>query len=158
MKIGALAELTGTPVETIRYYEREGLLPAAARSSSNFRLYAAAHLERLRFIRHCRSLDMSLDEVRALLRLQDEPASDCAEVAALLDAHIGHVQQRILALRALQQQLKALRGRCQTAVQDAGHCGILAGLAEGAPGPVAAEPGHVGGTVHQVQRRKARRR
>ena len=148
MKIGALAELTGTPVETIRYYEREGLLPAAARSSGNFRLYAAAHLERLRFIRHCRSLDMSLEEVRALLRLQDEPASDCSEVAALLDAHIGHVQQRML----------ALRGRCQAAVQDAGHCGILAGLAEGAPGPVAAEPGHVGGTVHQVQRRKARRR
>ena len=68
MKIGALAETTGTSVETIRYYEREGLLPAAPRADNNYRLYTRVHAERLAFIRHCRNLDMTLDEIRALLR------------------------------------------------------------------------------------------
>jgi len=67
MKIGELATATETAIETIRFYEREGLLKAAARSQGNFRLYEIAHHERLQFIRYCRSLDMSLDEIRVLL-------------------------------------------------------------------------------------------
>lgn len=129
MKIGALAEATGTQVETIRYYEREGLLPETARSEGNFRIYGPAHVERLQFIRHCRGLDMSLDEVRVLLKFKDDPGSDCGDVNALLDEHIGHVSQRIKELRSLEKQLKDLRGQCQ-ASQDAGHCGILSGIAE----------------------------
>ena len=66
MRIGNLAEATGTPVETIRFYEREGLIPAAQRSDNNYRMYTAAHAERLAFIRHCRNLDMTLDENRTL--------------------------------------------------------------------------------------------
>lgn len=66
IKIGELAKRTGCEVVTIRYYEKEGLLPEPARSDGNFRLYGAAHVERLRFIRHCRSLDMSLSEIRTL--------------------------------------------------------------------------------------------
>src|SRR5690606_7541777 len=139
-KIGELAKASSTPVETIRYYEREGLLPAPARSEGNFRVYQPAHQERLRFIRHCRGLDMSLDEVRVLLRFRHAPDSDCGDVNALLDEHIGHVSQRIRELRALEQQLRELRERCGTA-QSAERCGILSGLSEAAqePAPVASK-------------------
>lgn len=137
MKIGELAQACTTPVDTIRYYEREGLLPAPARSEGNFRVYGPAHLERLQFIRHCRGLDMSLDEVRVLLRVRDAPGSDCGDVNALLDQHIGHVSLRIRELRSLERQLKALRQRCSDA-QASEACGILSGLSaaaqEAAPG------------------------
>ena len=99
MKIGALAEATGTPVETIRFYEREGLLPPPARAENNYRLYLPIHVERLAFVRQCRGLDMTLDEIRALIELRDSPAQDCGEINALLDEHIGHVAQRIRELR-----------------------------------------------------------
>ena len=147
MKIGDLAKATGTPVETIRYYEREGLLPAAARTEANYRHYAEAHTQRLQFVRHCRSLDMSLDEIRALLAFQDAPGDNCAEVNALLDAHIGHVARRIRELRALEKQLKELRAQCRGAL-DAEHCGILEGLSAQAPQPVST--GHVHGSHRKV--------
>lgn len=127
MKIGALAEATGTPVETIRYYEREGLLPTPVRADNNYRHYQPQHVERLAFIRQCRSLDMTLDEIRALIQLRDTAAADCGEINALLDAHIGHVAQRIRELRALEKDLKALRARC-TAPHAVAECGILDGL------------------------------
>ncbi|HNR82666.1 Cd(II)/Pb(II)-responsive transcriptional regulator [Ottowia sp.] len=127
MKIGALAETTGTPVETIRFYEREGLLPPPARADNNYRMYLPAHVERLAFIRQCRNLDMALDEIRALITLRESPAQDCGEINALLDTHIGHVAHRIRELRVLEKDLKALRARCATpnALSD---CGILNGL------------------------------
>jgi len=136
MKIGELAAASATPIETIRYYGREQLLPAPARTQGNFRTYEAQHLERLLFIRHCRGLDMSLDEVRQLLRVKDGPAEDCGDVNALIDAHIGHVSTRIRELRALEKSLRQLRRQCSGA-QDTDHCGILVELAaaaqEGAP-------------------------
>lgn len=73
MKIGELARLAGSNAETIRYYEREGLLPKASRSESNYRIYTDAHLERLTFIRHCRNLDMTLGEIRTLLHFKASP-------------------------------------------------------------------------------------
>ena len=85
MKIGELSTASSTAIETIRYYEREGLLPPPGRTEGNFRIYEAPHLERLQFIRYCRGLDMSLDEVRVLLRFKDAPAKDCGDVDALLD-------------------------------------------------------------------------
>ena len=85
MKIGELAKLTDTQVETVRYYEREGLLPAPARSDGNYRLYTQAHVERLSFIRNCRSLDMTLEEIRSLLSLRDSPQDQCESVNALID-------------------------------------------------------------------------
>lgn len=145
MKIGELARTAATPVETIRYYEREGLLPAPARTGANYRDYDAAHLARLQFIRHCRSLDMSLDEVRVLLRFQDDPGPDCSDVNALLDAHIRHVAQRMAELRRLSQALKILRQRCVD-LGAGGACGILEGLAEGAraaPHPATAPHHHL---------------
>ena len=88
MKIGELAKLTDCQVETIRYYEREGLLPEPARSEGNYRLYTQAHVERLTFIRNCRSLDMTLEEIRSLLNLRDSPQDQCESVNALIDEHI----------------------------------------------------------------------
>ena len=129
MKIGELAAAAQTQVETIRYYEREGLMPVAPRSGGNYRLYGPAHVERLAFVRHCRSLDMTLDEIRVLLRFKDEPHAQCADVNALLDEHIGHVATRIRELRQLETQLKALRKQCAGS-QDSAHCGILKGLAQ----------------------------
>jgi len=146
MKIGALAEATGTPVETIRFYEREGLLPPPARAENNYRMYLPAHVERLAFVRQCRNLDMTLDEIRALIELREAPAQDCGEINALLDEHIDHVAQRIRELRALEKDLKALRARCASPHAVA-ECGILSGLdtaaARGAP---PAKRPHVHGT------------
>ena len=127
MKIGEMSAATGTPVETIRYYEREGLMPEAARSDGNYRVYDGAQVERLAFIRRCRGLDMTLDEVRALLRFIDQPGPDCGDVNALLDEHIGHVTQRIAELRKLEKELRRLRAQCGTA-GAADACGILKGL------------------------------
>lgn len=130
MKIGELARATQTQVETIRYYEREGLLPQTARTEGNYRIYGPAHAERLSFIRHCRSLDMTLDEVRTLLRFKDAPTDNCGAVNALLDQHIGHVAQRVRELRSLELQLKSLREQCRV-TQDAAQCGILKELSTG---------------------------
>lgn len=127
MRIGDLAEATGTPAETIRFYEREGLLPPPRRTGNNYRAYQPVHVERLAFIRQCRSLDMTLEEVRALLALRDAPGPDCGEINALLDEHISHVAQRLRELRALEKDLKALRARC-TSANPVAECGILDGL------------------------------
>lgn len=136
MKIGALAEATGTSIETIRFYEREGLLPPPARAENNYRMYLPIHVERLAFIRQCRNLDMALDEVRALIELREDPASDCGGINALLDAHIGHVAQRIRELRALEKELKALSARCAPPHAVA-ECGILDELDRAAATPAA---------------------
>lgn len=150
MKIGELARVTGTPVETLRYYERERMLPAPARTEGNFRVYAKAHVDRVLFIRHCRSLDMALDEIRVLLAFKDAPSENCAGVNALLDEHIGHVAARIRELRALEKQLTRLREQCNE-VQDTTRCGIMRGLSRTRGGGTAPVAGHVPG-VHGVAR------
>ena len=143
MKIGELAKLTDAQVETIRYYEREGLLPAPARSDGNYRLYTQAHVERLTFIRNCRSLDMTLEEIRSLLNLRDSPQDQCVSVNALIDEHIQHVNDRIASLQALQTQLLDLRQRCSDGAPD--HCGILDRLeVSGSVVPADVEHSHVG--------------
>ncbi len=108
LKIGEVAKRTGCLVETIRYYEREGLLLEPARSEGNYRVYTDIHVERLQFIRHCRVLDMTLEEIRNLLRFRDAPDENCSEVNALLDEHIEHVSNRIKELRFLQKNLREL--------------------------------------------------
>lgn len=141
MKIGDLAQETQCPVETIRYYEREGLLPAPARSGGNYRLYGPNHVERLRFIRNCRSLDMTHDEIRALLAFRDAPEDKCDEVNTLLDEHIGHVARRMGELKALERQLKELRSRCQS-VRAVRECGIMQSLGRDASGMVTSREAH----------------
>lgn len=129
MKIGELAKATGSLVENIRFYEREGLLPQAERTEGNYRIYGQDHAERLAFIRNCRNLDMTLNEIRALLRFKEAPTENCGEVNALLDEHIGHVADRICQLKALAKNLKALRLQCQQA-NASKDCGILQGLSD----------------------------
>jgi Cd(II)/Pb(II)-responsive transcriptional regulator len=129
IRIGELAKRTGCEIVTIRYYETEGLLPPPARSEGNFRLYVEEHVERLKFIRHCRSLDMKLSEIRALLGLRDNPTQDCGEVNALLDSHIQQVEMRVEALLQLKRHLVTLREKCPGA-QLVDACGILQGLTD----------------------------
>ena len=145
MRIGELAKTTGTPIETIRFYERERLLPAPERSEGNYRIYGARHEDRLSFIRRCRSLDMALDEIRTLLRFKDAPRENCGQVNALLDDHIGHVAARIRELKDLEKQLKILREQCQE-VQGAQDCGILKELSTTASAKERSRRHHVPGT------------
>lgn len=160
MKISELANATNTQVETIRYYEREGLLPNSNRTQSNYRIYSERHVERLLFIRRCRTLDMTLKEIRALLRFNDAEEDNCTEVNTLLDEHIGHVADRIRELKKLEKQLKDLRKYCHCrgmiqksgesmhednpclCKEDAPHCGILTELFRSKPGKFAAAHGH----------------
>lgn len=140
LKIGELAKRAECTTETIRYYERHGLLPAPARTDSNYRMYGSEHIERLSLIRHCRSLDMTLDEIRTLLRFRDAPDENCADVNTLLDAHIAHVHARIESLKALKVQLKDLRRLCDAASVSK-HCGILNDLTHEATTLIRAKTG-----------------
>lgn len=125
MKIGELAKQAGCPVETVRYYEHEGLLPAALRDEvNNYRKYDQSHLERLTFIRRCRALDMTHSEIRALLQARAEPDASCESINELIDAHLTHVQARITELKALETQLTELRTQCH-ATRATRDCGIL---------------------------------
>ena len=128
MKIGELAQIAQCTVETIRYYEKEGLISQPDRTAANYRKYSEIHVERLRFIRNCRALDMTHSEIHALLGLMGKPHDRCSAVKLLLDDHIGHVDVRIAELQHLKQQLTHLRQQCQTErVIEA--CGILHELA-----------------------------
>ncbi len=131
MKIGELAKAAGTQVETIRYYEREGLLPVANRTDGNYRVYDGVHVQRLAFIRHCRYLDMTLDEIRVLLRFKDSPKDTCGEVDQLLETHITHVVTRIKELKVLEKELRSLRAKCSDGGRTS-ECGILKGLEKAA--------------------------
>ena len=129
IKIGELATRTGATVETIRYDEKERLLPKPARSQGNYRLYNEAHFERLQFILHCRTLDMTLDEVRTLLQYRDKPDENCGVVTVLLDEHIDAVETRMEELIQLKQHLLALQKKCASEAR-AESCGILHALAD----------------------------
>jgi Cd(II)/Pb(II)-responsive transcriptional regulator len=127
MKIGELAKQSGCEVETIRYYEREGLIPTPPRTEGNYRSYSEHDAERLLFIRHCRSLGMSLDDIRTLQHFQARPELACNEINAMLDRHLQQTEQQIASLLRLQKQLQTLRNTCHSQL-DAKHCGILQNL------------------------------
>lgn len=151
MRIGELARRADCPVATVRYYEKEGLLPAPRRSGANYRDYGPQHAAQLEFICRCRSLDMSLPEIRTLLRAIERPEADCAPVNALLDEHIAHVSQRIAELARLKSELDAIRAHCQGA-QPSRQCGILQTLA-GKPRPRQRALNHVG-SAHGSRRQR----
>jgi len=130
MRIGELAKRTGCDVETIRFYEKSGLLDEPVRTASGYREYQGVHLERLQFIRHCRSLQIGLQDIRTLLDLQARPSAGCDHVNALLDQHIAAVQAQMAALRTLETQLFNLRHKCNEP-HSVEECGILQNLAEG---------------------------
>ena len=127
MRIGELAKQGDCDVETVRFYEREGLLDTPARESNGYRRYTEAHLAQLDFIRHCRSLGIGLPEVRILRHLQAHPELACEEVNSLMDRQIARIHQQIESLRLLEKQLNALRETCD-ANHQVGECGIMRNL------------------------------
>lgn len=127
LTIGALAKRAGTNVETIRYYERVGLLPPPARTGGNYRAYAPAHLARLSFIRRSRDLGFSIDAVRNLLRLDDEKRRDCGSVGKIARAHLGEVERKIKDLNALRRELRGLMAQCDKGRVES--CRVIEALA-----------------------------
>lgn len=124
MKISELAQLAGCSTETIRYYEKINLLPKAPRNTNNYRQYNTSHIERLRFIRNCRSLDMTHEEIRLLLGFIHSPEAGCEPVTSIISDHLTHVDTRLNELNHLRQQLLQLQAACshESTTQA---CGIL---------------------------------
>ena len=133
LTIGQLAAQAGVTPEAIRYYEREGVLPAPARSGAgSYRRYHAADGERLRFIRRARDLGFSLDEVRELLSLAGaDPAQPCSDVSRIARAHLAQVDAKLAQLAALRAELAAAIGECGGVV-PLGQCRILEALGRAA--------------------------
>ncbi len=127
MKIGDLAKRSGCTIQAIRHYEKEQLLVSAQRSEGNFRLYDSTALERLLFIKRCRSLDLALPEIFQLIALNGKPETQCDEINKMVDKHIDQVEQRIDELQNLHQQLALLRGSCSSD-RVIEQCGILQNL------------------------------
>lgn len=110
--IGDAARQSGVSAPNIRFYEKENLIRPQNRGDNSYRMYSDSDIHQLRFIRACRSLDMSLIEVRTLLSLNFRIKADCVTARDALDAHLVHVRARQTELKALEKDLKALRGRC----------------------------------------------
>ena len=127
LTIGKLGQASGVNIETIRYYERNGLLLAPARSSSGYRHYREDDIKRLRFIRRGRELGFSLEEIRSLLQLTDQPHQPCDAADQLVQKHMAEVDARIRDLQAIRVALGQL-AECQS--QTAEHCRLLEALEE----------------------------
>ena len=136
LRIGELSQATGIGHETIRYYEKTGLLPAPTRRGNGYRTYGTSHLERLAFIRHCWALDMPLADIKRLLEWVDHPTSHCADIDRLIDAQLSRVRARLNSMQALEQQLTVLRSQCND--RHSQECGILHELVAAAHGEACA--------------------
>lgn len=123
LTIGALARESGCSVQTIRYYEKIGLMPPAARTAGNQRAYDRPHADRLVFIRHARDLGFSLDAIRELLDLVDRPAQSCAAVDGIARAHLAAVEARIARLQSLKTELERMIETC--AGGTVGECRVI---------------------------------
>ncbi len=148
MRIGALAAATGVDLETIRYYEKSGLLPEPQRQENGYRDYQQAHLERLAFIRHCRALDIPLADIRRLVQFMENPAEDCGDINHLIDAQIERVQARLASMAALEKQLSRLRAACDEA-HHGRECGILHELVAAAHGEACLCHTHASSAEHK---------
>lgn len=129
MKIGALAKQTGLSVQTIRFYEQEGLVPIPQRTEGNYRLYDIESLRQLGFIKQCRNLGLTLHEIRELIKYQATPEEACGEINQIVDAHVLEVDARIAELSTLREQLISLRTQCNSS-RSVKDCGILKALTE----------------------------
>jgi MerR family mercuric resistance operon transcriptional regulator len=113
MKIGEAASASGCHIETIRYYERVGLLPAPARTDSGYRHYTDAQVQRLRFITRGRELGFSLGEIRSLLALADDESLSCADVDRLARQHLNEIRARVRELTRMVRELERTIAGCQ---------------------------------------------
>jgi Cu(I)-responsive transcriptional regulator len=130
LTIGHLARETGTKVETVRFYEKSGLLPAPSRTEGNYRSYDREHLNRLSFIRRARDLGFPLDQIRALLALSDDQGQSCAAVDAIAKEHRTEVERKISDLQALKKELDRMIDHCGCGV--VADCRIIESLSPGA--------------------------
>lgn len=110
--IGRLARSADCKIQTIRYYEEIGLMPLAERSAGNQRRYSDDHLDRIRFIRHGRALGFSLDEIRELLAMSDQPDRPCGEIDAIAQVHLRSVKSKIRHLQSLKTELEHMITQC----------------------------------------------
>jgi Cu(I)-responsive transcriptional regulator len=113
MKIGELSAATATNIETIRYYERIGLLPAPPRTGSNYRSYGESHRERLAFVRHARELGFSIGDIRSLIDLSGDPNRECAEADRIASHHLTQVEEKLAQLASMREELARMVGRCR---------------------------------------------
>ena len=126
--IGTLSKLTGCNIETIRYYERIGLLPAPPRTQGGHRLYGEAHLKRLTFIRRSRELGFTLNDVRGLLQLVDGGHYTCAEVRDMTLQHLDEIRCKVADLRRLERVLKEMAAQCTG--DDVPECPVIDALSK----------------------------
>ena len=112
MKIGELSKTTGCSIQTIRYYEKEGLLSTPERTEGNYRLYGERALKELEFIKHCRSLDIPLTDVKRLMELKNKPEESCASVNKLIAQQLALVNNLMGELKALQAELQQMASSC----------------------------------------------
>jgi MerR family transcriptional regulator, mercuric resistance operon regulatory protein len=136
LAIGALSRDTGVHIETIRYYERVGLLPEPPRTQGRHRVYEDTHRQRLVFIRRSRELGFSLDEIRILLGLERTHKLTCGELKALAERHVTGIRQKIRDLKKLERVLSDLAARCHGGKVPA--CPILDALGSVSPSEIAA--------------------
>jgi MerR family mercuric resistance operon transcriptional regulator len=136
--IGALSGRSGVHIETIRYYEKIGIMPAPARSTGGYRIYGADHVRRLHFIRRGRELGFSLDELRGLLHLVDGQTYTCREVNALTIEHLAAIRQKIADLHRLEQVMSDMAKQCKG--NQVPECPIIDALFE--MRPVVHDTGH----------------
>ena len=132
LSIGILSKQTGCNIETIRYYEKAGLLPSPARSPAGYRRYGSTHLKRLTFIRRARALGFSIEEVRKLLKLADERKRPCAEVRVVAGVHLKDVQAKIADLRAMERVLRETVAKCASGRSP--DCPLIESLSRGGLG------------------------
>jgi Cu(I)-responsive transcriptional regulator len=125
--IGHLARATGTKVETVRYYERIGLLAAPGRTEGNYRAYGTEALSRLSFIRRARDLGFSIDQVRDLLDLAGQAQRDCGSVDDMATGHLAEIDRKLADLTALRRELSTLISSCRGGTIS--DCRILEALA-----------------------------
>ena len=124
MRIGELSEKLGITVEAIRYYEKEGLLCAPDRTASNYRVYGEHHLEDLAFVVFCRNIDISLDEIRSLLKLKHSPSESCEPINDAIDNKLTEIDKRLSQLQAPKSELQRLRSKC-LGHSTIGECEII---------------------------------
>ncbi|AXV66194.1 MULTISPECIES: Cd(II)/Pb(II)-responsive transcriptional regulator [Pseudoalteromonas] len=127
MKIGELSKTTGCSIQTIRYYEKEGLLSTPERTEGNYRLYGERALKELEFIKHCRSLDIPLTDVKRLMELKNKPEESCASVNKLIAQQLALVNNRMRELKALKAELQQMASLCTTE-NTIEACGIIKSL------------------------------
>ncbi len=125
MRIGRAAELAGVAIDTIRYYERLGLLPKAPRTSSGYRIYAPEAVQRLRFIKRAQAFGFSLAEIKEILNLNSSSRSSCARVLQMIDRKLEQLESKMAEMKKLKKELSTYRSACRRALRTGSACPVI---------------------------------